>query len=428
MKLQALRERRATVAQKMRALVDAAGAEERDLNDEEQKEFDALDTEAATLKANIERLEKVGALEEDLDEATPSRAAAVRGHPGRAAPPAKKEFEALGEFISAVRFNPNDQRLANLYHEQINAADTMQMSDGASGGFAVPVQFMSELRSVEAAPAVVRPRATVIPAGSPPDAEVSMPALDQSANQNMYGGVEVSWIEEGGTKPQTDAKLRNVMLKPKEVAAYVRATDKLLRNWQAGGAVIGDLLRRAITASEDYAFLQGNGVGKPLGVLNAGAALSVNRTTADTVVYADLLAMDEKLIIGAMGPVWLVSKAIKTKLRQMQDGAGQYIWQESARPGEPTTLLGYPVVLVDRLPTLGNKGDIMLVDFSHYLIKDGSGIFISASEHVLFTQNQTIIKAFWNVDGQPWMNAPIKREDATTQSPFVVLDVTAASG
>ena len=69
----------------------------------------------------------------------------------------------------------------------------------------------------------------------------------------------------------------------------------------------------------------------------------------------------------------------------------------------------------------------MLIDFSHYLIKDGSGIFVSASEHALFTQNKTIIKAFWNVDGQPWLNGPIKGEDGEQYSPFVALDVPSGS-
>lgn len=428
MTLQELRERRANAVADMRALLDAAGAESRDLTDDEQEKFAALETEAAQLAASITRLQNLEAHEADLDEPAASHAAAVRGAPGRSAAPAKKEFEALGEFMAAVRFNPNDQRLAGLFHDGVNAADDMSMGDGASGGFAVPTQFVGEVLQVPATEGIVRPRARVIPAGSPPDSEVRMPSLDQSNAENIYGGVEVSWIEEGNEKPKTDAKLRDILIKPKEVAAHLVVTDKLLRNWQAAGVLLGGLLSGAIRGSEDAAFLNGNGVGKPLGAVNAGATIAVNRTTADTVVYADLLAMDEKLIVGAVAPVWVCSKRVVTKLRLMQDPAGQYIWQDSARPGEPATLLGYPVLVTDRLPTLGNKGDLVLADFMHYLIKDGSGIFVSASEHVHFTNNKTVIKAFWNVDGQPWMHAPVKREDGQLQSPFVLLDVTAASG
>ena len=72
-------------------------------------------------------------------------------------------------------------------------------------------------------------------------------------------------------------------------------------------------------------------------------------------------------------------------------------------------------------PALGSVGDVALIDAEHYLIKDGSGPFVAASEHVLFTQNKTVIKAFWNVGGKPWLTAPHYDEGGYQTSPFVVL-------
>ena len=74
------------------------------------------------------------------------------------------------------------------------------------------------------------------------------------------------------------------------------------------------------------------------------------------------------------------------------------------------------------MPALGSEGDLCLCDFSYYLIKDGSGPYVAASEHVYFKNNKTVIKAFWNVDGQAWMKEPLTLEDGSTQvSPFVFL-------
>ena len=70
-------------------------------------------------------------------------------------------------------------------------------------------------------------------------------------------------------------------------------------------------------------------------------------------------------------------------------------------------------------------GDLILADWGYYLVKDGSGPFVAASEHVLFTSNKTIIKIFWNVDGAPWLQAPIAEENGYQVSPFVALDVPA---
>jgi HK97 family phage major capsid protein len=125
------------------------------------------------------------------------------------------------------------------------------------------------------------------------------------------------------------------------------------------------------------------------------------------------------------GPMaWIASPTILPQLMTMVGpGVGApLVWQPNAREGAPGTMLGLPVLLNQRSPVLGARGDLALVDLDYYLVKDGSGISVAASEHPLFTQNQTIIKAFWNVDGQPWLTTPLLLEDGvTTASPFVVL-------
>ena len=109
---------------------------------------------------------------------------------------------------------------------------------------------------------------------------------------------------------------------------------------------------------------------------------------------------------------------------QMEDTAGSLIWMPNGNAinGMPGTLIGIPVLINNRSNTLGNQGDLMLCDLSYYYIKDGSGIFIASSEHVEFKKNKTLIKAFWNVDGQPAIEEPLTDENAEEISPFVELD------
>jgi len=423
MTLQALREQRGQVVAKMRGVIDTAAADNRsDLNEAETKDYAALEAKVTALDAQIQRVERLEATEARLEE--PAPAAGARARPTKG-PEAKKEFSSLGEFFYAARFNPDDQRL-QFVENSTNDGDTrgeQRMDDGASGGFAIPVQFRNELLSVDPLPAVMRPRATVIPAGNPPDGAVLIPALDQSAATNMYGGVTVAWIGEGGTKPDTSAKIRQIELRPQEVAGTITITDKLLRNWQASGPLLSGLLRKAINAAEDVAFLTGNGIAKPLGVLNSTAAILVTRTNAGQITYADVLAMEETLFANDGGnSFWVCSKRARTWLRQLKNPAGYYIWQEDARGTTPAMLLGHEVVVSDRVPTLGTKGDLMLIDGDDYLIKDGSGPFVAMSEHVNFSTNKTVIKCFWNVDGQPWVKDPIKTENGELQTPFVILN------
>jgi HK97 family phage major capsid protein len=399
---------------RMEAILNVADAESRTLNDEETAEYTRLEGSVDETNVIIERLAK---LENNKAEAR----RAVRSMPfqgsnvnfNQADNP--DEFKDFGEFIYSVRYNPADRRLE--YREQ-------SMGVGAEGGFMVPKQFRETLMSVDVQAPIIRPRATVIPAGDPPDAEISMPALDQSAAENMFGGVEVSWIGEGQTKPETDAKFKEIKLTPNEVAAYITVTDKLLRNWQAAGTVLAGLLRNAMIAAEDYQFLRGNGVSKPQGIIGAACEIAYNRAGASAIAFADVVGMLARAR-GEAGLVWIASRTTIPQLANIRDTGNNNLFIMNATAGVPASLMGIPLIFNERSPALGSKGDLILADLSYYLIKDGSGPFVSASEHVYFRNNKTVIKAFWNVDGKPWLLNPIPLEGsvANTVSPVVTLDV-----
>lgn len=431
MTLKELRDKRTKLVAELRGIINAAEAEDRDLTAEEQSSYDAQKADLDALDKRIERMASVEGAE--AAGTTVVRAAARGGQVTiPEGPHARTEFESMGEFLSAVRFNPNDQRL-NYVENVAAGADgqidaSLRMDNDTQGGFMVPPQLRSEILSVAPQDALVRPRANVIPAGSPPDAAITMPALDQSgANpKNMFGGVEFKWLAEGEEKPETDAKLKSITLSPHEIAGFVTITDKLLRNWQASGAFIENLFRSAYAAAEDYAFQRGTGVGQPLGAINSGAMKFINRAVANHVGYADLLNMVSRFLMrGGQSPVWSMPQSSLVDIATMTDPEGHYIWKPGAVDGFAGTLLSYPVRWNNRAPALGTKGDITLVDWSQYLIKDGSGPFVATSEHVKFTSNQTVIKFFSNVDGAPWLTAPIVEENGWEVSPFVGLDVPA---
>jgi HK97 family phage major capsid protein len=323
----------------------------------------------------------------------------------------------LGEFLHSVRFNHDDPRLRDLYEER-----DQSMGVGEAGGFMVPKQLREGLLSLTPQQAIFRPRATIIPAGSPPDAEISMVALNQGAQKNMYGGVSFAWLAEGGTKPATDLALKEITLRPHEIAGHTVITDKLLRNWPAAASTIEAQFRLAMIAAEENAFYNGTGVGQPLGLLKSPARIEIARATANQVAWADIYKMYARLRMN-YSPVWICSQTIIPYLVTIADAGNNNLWMPSAAPGLPPTLMGIPVLFNERSVALGTAGDLILADLSQYLIKDGSGPFVAMSEHVYFTSNKSVIKIFWNVDGQPWMSEPIPLEGSTsnTVSPFIVL-------
>jgi HK97 family phage major capsid protein len=405
-------------------------AEKDPLSEDETKSFTEMRGQAESLAKQIERLEFVDGERAALERVDPvpakpqpegdSPKAKVPGAGGGAAPGTPRRrienpgFENVGELVFCARFQPNDSRIQAL----------LEMGTGESGGLPIPDEINPTLREVRPQEAIFRPRSTVVPAGESPDADLVLPSLNQGSGSNIYGGVVVDWIGEGGDKPETGIKLKETRWSPKEVAAHIVVTDKLLRNWRSASSLIERMLRGGILAAEDVAFLRGNGLGRPLGVLSSPALKKVNRAGANAVAYADLANMEAELHEDGEA-IWVVSPRVIPQLRQMEDTAGHLIWQEDARSGAPATLLGRSVVRNYRSPALGTLGDVLLIVPAYYLIKDGVDTTIAASEHVLFKQNKTVVKAFKTVDGGPWLDGPIAQEDGETYSPFVALDVPA---
>lgn len=436
MTLKEMRDARAKKVAEMRAMIDTANNAEggaRDLNAEETSAYEALQSEVASLTTRISREEGLASVEAGLSSLRPSQTQTANGNvtgninaPG---PEAATEFSSLGEWMHAVRFRPTDQRL--VFTEGANNSES-RMDDGPSGGFMVPTQFRPQIMSVRPAEVLVRPRATVIPADpNAPDAAVSMVALDQRGTDPdaLYGGVNVEWIGEGDEKPDAGTpKLREITLTPHEIAGTMTVSDKLLRNFGSAELLLKNQLRGALLAAEDRAFLVGNGIAKPLGGLVSPARFLVNRLLANKISYLDLVAMVSRLLMrgGEVSPVWIASQETITQLATLQDPEGHYIWKGDAKDGFAGVLMGYPLRISNRVARLGGVGDISLVDWSYYLIKDGAGPFVAASEHVKFTSNKTVIKIFSNVDGAPWLTAPITEENGWTVSPFVVLGDPAA--
>lgn len=395
--------------QEARDIRAAADKEERSLKSEEVSKLDSALTRAQNLRSKIDVLHKL--YDEERMAATGSGVVPAGQDPE---PRDENEgWDTFGEFIHAVRFRPNDPRLQTR---------DMSMGVPVAGGYLVPPEHRHEILQLDPQDAIFRPRATVISAGSQPDASVSFPALDQSGSKGVYSGVTVDWIGEGAEKPETEPSFREIDWTPHEVAGHTVITDKLLRNAPAAGDMVQTLLRRAIIASEEVAFVSGDADGKPTGILNSPATIFHNRETANTITYDDLVDMYARMLFGG-SLVWIGSQSLLPQLMRLRDEGGNLIWQPNAREGAPGTLLGIPFMLNERSPVSGQKGDLILSDLQYYVIKDGAGIFLDASPHVHFVHNKTVIKAFWNVDGKPWLTTPLKQENGFDVSPFVALDL-----
>lgn len=347
------------------------------------------------------------------------------------------EFKSFEEFVVAVwyQMNPNpilrknDPRLEWFTERDVKTQEgkTMVESVGASGGFLVPPEYRAEMYAALPEGAIVRPRASIIRMAR---RQVNIPVLDQTqtlgaGKPTWFGGLLFYWTEEATEKTDTDAKFREIGLVAHKLIGYTTASDELV----ADSAIsLGDFLSGplgfvgGVRWNEDYTFLQGTGVGQPLGVINAGATITVARATAGTVTYADLVNMLEAFLPTGRG-VWVISQTVMSNLMTMSGPAGNpaYLWGD-ATTGRPDRLLGYPVIWTEKLPGVGTTGDVLLADFQYYLLGDRQAFTIDTTIYDKWAFDKTSWRIVHRVDGQPWLSAPITYQDQATQiSPFVIL-------
>jgi HK97 family phage major capsid protein len=339
----------------------------------------------------------------------------------------KVAIATLGKGDRSAAINSLEKEYGSGFNAWQKAA--MGESSGVTGGYIVPPEFYDKLLAIAAEENTFRQAAFVQPMAS---ATLQFPYLDittaQSAgNSPFFGGVIANWTSEAQTRTETEPQFKMMELKAQELSGYSVSSNILLQDAAFGlEKFLTVLFGKAVAWYEEYAFLQGNGVGKPLGVLNCPAAVSVTRNTASHIKFPDVAAMLANLLPASYGRAhWYVNPTGVTDLIQLQDGANRAVFisidQGAVKP-PIWKLLGMPVHITEKVPPLGTNGVLMLIDPSLYVIGDRQMLEISASEHVNFLKNQMTWRFVQRIDGRPWLENSITLQDhTTTVSPFVYL-------
>lgn len=422
---------RQEVLDKMTRRLEACEKKKRDMTEDERKEYETWDKEVDRFNVLIRGYQKVDnyAIGKDV-VVNPINQFLVGNGSGHQESRDTGGFENLAELLYTIketRTGRADERLIALREEQEKREQTM--GTGSQGGFALPTAFWDTMLQAPTQGGIVRSKATVIPPGDVPDGQLLVPSLDQRAAENNYGGVVITHGGEGVTLAETDIALRQITLEAKQMNAYIVISNKLLRNWSMAGQFVTMQLTKAVGAQEDYDFLRGDGVNRAIGIINSPAAIAHSRAGANAVAFADVYGMLAKVKMGG-SLCWLASQTIIPQLAAMVDAGSHAVWLGStgdnlkgAAAGMPSTLMGWPLYFVDRLPKLGTKGDLILADLSYYYIKDGSWS-LDLSTELLFLTDRSVFRVIHNVDGKTALSEPLRLEGDSTESvsPFVVLE------
>jgi HK97 family phage major capsid protein len=343
------------------------------------------------------------------------------------------DYDGLSGFLKDIKHDAYVDAALAAKRTVLKAA-AASSGEPASGGYLVPEAFRAELLKLAIEKGVTRSRARIVPMET---SRVIYPMLDVTSHaDNVFGGVQGYWTAESGSMTDVAATFGRIALEAWKLTAFANVPNELISDSAlAFEAFIRSTFPEALAYFEDVAFISGNGAGQPAGWNTAAndARVSVAKETnqpASTIVWENIVKMYARMLPQSLGSaVWVVSPDTFPELATMALSVGTGggpIWLNNGVEGPPARILGRPVVITEKVSSLGTQGDINFVDLSYYLIGDRQALTVESSPHYRFQNGETSYKFVSRVDGRPWLQSALTpRNGGDTLSPFVTLDARA---
>ena len=256
-------------------------------------------------------------------------------------------------------------------------------------------------------------------------------ADETDVSSSVFGGVQMYWAAEGATVAASKPQFREMKLDLEKMMGFAYCTDEMLQDAAFMTGFIGNAFVLAADRLLTESVISGDGVGKPLGLLNSGAMLTVNKEAnqaAGTFLGANAIKMQARCMPRNRDRlVWLMHPDVEEQLPYLaiQSGeAAKFLWNPEGGLGNFDTqrVLNKPVLFEDSCSALGTKGDVMLVDPMQYILLTKGTAKQDWSIHVEFLTDQNCFRMVYRCNGAPKISKPLTIKNSTkTRSAFVTL-------
>lgn len=342
-------ERRNALFDEISALNEKIQKEERSYTPEEITEYTAKRDEIKRLDAQLEKDREIRSLE-------------LRNQPAK---PVTGEKQETQEELETRAFR---EFLTGKKDIETRDASPVNMTYGANGAV-IPDTIMNKVidRVIEISPLYAAATKYAVPG------DITIPKIDRSS-----GDITVAFSAEFSTLTANGFKFGSITLSGHLAASLVLISKQLINNSKIDvvSIVINKLAEKIAVFIEDF-LLNGNSDIQGSGI--AGSMDSGNKLTVSTVagITGDTLIDVQDKIPDAYqgGAFWIMNSTVRTKIRKLKDGQGNYLLVPDFQKGSGYTLLGKPVFVTDNLPTASaaSSGDTILYygDFSGLAVKTG---------------------------------------------------------
>ena len=242
----------------------------------------------------------------------------------------------------------------------------LSVQDNTQGGFLAPIEYVNELIKTvtEISPlrTIARVRQTTLKA-------IQMPSRTATFS--------AQWVSATGTRSETTGYTTQMEEIPThEYYAQVDINEQLLEDSVFNlEAEMNEEFSTQFAKAEGEAFISGNGVGKPEGILTNSDIGTTNSGSGTALTADGLLTLIHSLKTeyGRNG-TFIFNRTTLGAIRKLKDSAGQYVFQAGMMltSGVPNTILGYPYIEMPDMPDVaGSAKPVAFGDFSRgYMVVD----------------------------------------------------------
>ena len=363
-KILEMRENRKKAWEAAKAFVETKRDKDGLLSEEDAKTYAEMEKKVQAYAVEIERMEQMEDMEAEMNR--PVNTPIVTKPVSDKQMPEKKGRAAdayKAAMLDALR--SGFKRVSNVLQEGVDT----------DGGYLVPEEYDNRLIDVLDEENIMRKLGTRITTSG--EHKINIAATKPAA----------SWIEEGGALSFGDATFDQILMDAHKLHVAIKVTEELLYDNAFGlENYIITQFGKALANAEEDAFLNGDGVGKPLGLFAASGGGQIAETLTAAIKADDII----NLVYALKRPYrknasFIMNDKNIAAIRKLKDNNGAYIWQPSAQTGEPDRLFGYPVHTSAYAP----EDAIAFGDYKYYNIGDrGTRSFKQLTE--LFAGNGMI--------------------------------------
>lgn len=270
---------------------------------------------------------------------------------------------------------------------------------------------------------------------------IKIPAIDETSRTdgNRFGGARGYWMNEADTLTGSKPRIRNMELYPKKLGVLCYETSELMDDLGALQQYVITILGKEVAFKVTDAIILGDGAGKPQGIMNSPALISIARSSGNVIAATDVLGMLKRFWVGSRTdkngytidgnladgpkPAWFCHSDTVDQLAQCVIAVGGGGSLAFLLNPETMNMMSFPVIPIEQCLSLGTKGDLILADLNEYQLAWRNPGQLDVSMHVKFTNDEQALRLIVRVDGQGGWSTPVTPMNGTnTQSPFVSLN------